>query len=168
MSALVVGGGAEAFRVKTVIPTITAGAYSANDDIGGLQTVSNFFQSPGQVARIENISYVDIDGQAVAFNFFFHKNPATIPADNAAWSVSDADAILIQGFSVTGTATPNLLTPSQTFYTGAPASILLPQNVSSVDRNLYFSLRTTGTPTYSTTSSLVFVFHYRLTEGFVV
>lgn len=72
-------------------PTVTAGAYSANDVVGGLLTFA--CGVPNGNVFIHRLQLGDADNEKAAMDlWFFKSSPATVLADNAAFStISDAD-----------------------------------------------------------------------------
>lgn len=154
-------------RMITVTPTVSNGsAYAANDCVGGLITVTNFFSYPGQTATLNNYTIVDTSAQTAVYQIFFHQNAATIPADNAAWNVSDADGALITGFSLTTTSSPSFFAiGGQSYFSTIYTTHLLPLGVRTTtagDRNLYISMRTTSTPTFGSTNSLTISMYFEM------
>lgn len=78
----------------TTALTVTAGAYTAKDVIGGEQTITAG-RDPMFSGIIRSITVADKAAQAVNLNFhFFKSNPASNIADNAAFDPSDADLLL--------------------------------------------------------------------------
>jgi nucleotide-binding universal stress UspA family protein len=90
----------------SVVPTITAGGYTAGDLLGGEQTLTNAARWSGGSGILTGISMSaeDDSGDGWGANdvevIIFKSNPAGTYADNAALSgtnFSDADATLILG-----------------------------------------------------------------------
>lgn len=143
-------------KLKTiqVTPVLSLGAYSANDQVGGLLT----FNQVGLDALNRDVSYVlgwkifDKKQIKAALDLFlFDQRPSAIAADNAAFAFSDADAKHM--ISVVSTSTYVDIAATSSWYRSwlaAPIAIKL-QN----GRNLYGALRTTGTPTYTGVDDLV-------------
>ena len=100
------GGQAHIVRVA---PTVTAGAYTADDCLGGEMTISGAARWTGGSGIITGISMAaeddDADGWA-ADNvevLIFDSNPAGTYTDNLALAVTDADAALLVGSVVLDT-----------------------------------------------------------------
>jgi hypothetical protein len=97
--ALFVAGTAEAqlgrkeVRVLTTTPAVTAGAYSANDVIGGLLTFTNAFPTTAKKGRITSIDIIDDAGQTANYEFCSFKSAPAVIADNAAFAPSEAELI---------------------------------------------------------------------------
>lgn len=89
--------------VIKVAPTVTAGAYTANDCIGGEQTLSNAARVSGQGGVLSGIMCAIEDDAANGWRandievIIFDSNPAGTYTDNTALAVTDADSILIMG-----------------------------------------------------------------------
>ena len=81
----------------SVTPTVTAGAYSANDIVGGLLEFENAFSDCHKTGRIVSVAIADTANQTATYDLVFFKSlPATTYADNAAFDPSDADLLLIE------------------------------------------------------------------------
>ncbi len=90
-------------RTLTITPAVTAGAYSANDVVGGLLTFSNAFPTISKKGRVTTVAVFDDAGQTASYELFLFKSlPATI-TDNAAWAPSKAN--LLESRSWTNLAT---------------------------------------------------------------
>ncbi|MCG8544341.1 MAG: hypothetical protein MJE12_09055 [Alphaproteobacteria bacterium] len=82
-------------------PTVTAGAYSAGDVVGGEQTIANAARVSGGGGVISQVGMFS-EGGTIAANdievIFFTSNPASTYDDNAALPIgADADGFLILG-----------------------------------------------------------------------
>ncbi len=83
-------------KVITFTPTIGTGAYSANQIVGGITKLADFFESLSGVTELMNISVSDNANQKIVGTFFFFKKkPAGTYTDGAAFSPSQADLNLI-------------------------------------------------------------------------
>jgi len=79
------GGGTSIKRFK-ITPTVTAGAYSANDVVGGTLEFIGF-----QKGTLQSITICDNANQSVDYILVFFESQPTDIADNAAGDVADAD-----------------------------------------------------------------------------
>ena len=91
----------DAGRWKRIVqtPTITAGAYSADDAVGGLLTfveAARFDGGGGLITSANLLMKVPADN--INLDLFLFHETVTVAADNAAASYSDADAALLAGF----------------------------------------------------------------------
>lgn len=143
-------------KVVSVTPTVSNGvAYTAADAVGGLVTLTDFFDYVGQVAILNSFLLFDDDNQNTAtYHIFFANESWTAAADNAAFSVPDAERSRITGLVSIPAATVVNLTNNCVFQGSAFNSFLPLPMVSGTTRNLYLQLRTGGTPTFASTTSL--------------
>jgi hypothetical protein len=136
-----------------VTPTVTAGAYTAYDNIGGLLTFPNVLRSTINSGVVTSAKVYDLSSNIVAYELgLFSTNPsATTFTDNAAIDVADADLGKILG--------PIAFTTSDR-YAFADNSVstkhaqYLPVTFTGAPRNIYGALRSTGTPTFAGTSDI--------------
>lgn len=142
--------------VVSVVPVLTnfgAGAYSSGDQLGAVNTITNACADTKGTVRIQSIVVVDIDKQNQPIDiFFFSDSPTLASADNAAFSLLDAQMFLkcrgvvqISAASYSDTATSSIACVSELE--------LLVQAVAR-SRDIYCVAVARGTPTYSTISSL--------------
>lgn len=148
-------------KMQQVVPVVSESvAYTNNDSVGAMTTIQDFFDYPGQHAILHELTYTDAAANSAVFQIFFHKNnAASVSADNAAWTLDDADAALVSAFLVTTASLPAFIVigGQNSFFTSLGATHLLPLTVTSVDRNLYVSMRaSSGTPTYAAATDLKF------------
>jgi hypothetical protein len=72
-------------------PTVTAGAYTAGDAVGGLLTFANAARASGGGGVIKGVVIVDDAGQDVELELWLFDRTFTAMVDNAAWAPSEAD-----------------------------------------------------------------------------
>ena len=137
-----------ATRDIVVTPTITAGAYSANDAVGGKLTFTGALgkQNWGAV----NIACVITDKgkQDAALALVLFGADFTPIADNAAFDPSDADLIKIIGYISISTYL------SWVDNSMAIGVATIPMVSGSASGTIYGQLYTTDTPTYTSASDL--------------
>lgn len=131
--------------------TVTAGAYSANDCIGGLQSVQ-----AGRIERpsdkvIHAVTITDKSQQKAAMNLIiFRANPdGSTLDDNTACDVVDADLSKVIGY-IAITASDYI-----DFADNSVATVTaqgLPIDTSS--DQFYYALQAVGTPTYVATTDI--------------
>lgn len=147
-------GGLKAIQVT---PSISSGsAYTSGDQIGGLMDVANAALTSGGSGYVVGVTVVDkTQAQRAAMDIFFYDRSITTPGDNAAVNVSDADQAYLQGFMAIG--------PYNTAFPGTPLNsvssaynIGLPFVLNGT--SLYALAVVRGTPTYGSTSDLIFTF----------
>jgi len=85
--------------VVSVTPTITAGAYTALDIVGAIQTIAAATRVSGEPTILQSITVTDLGKQSVELTiFFFNANPATgTYTDNIALTIHDTDMALCIG-----------------------------------------------------------------------
>jgi len=73
------------------IPTVTAGAYAADDNVGGLLTFANAARVSGGGGVIKTVTIVDDAEQDSQLELWLFNQTFTQGADNAAWTAVEAD-----------------------------------------------------------------------------
>jgi len=75
-----------------VQPTISTSAYTANDQIGGLQTLTSILRVNAGSGVLQSIQITDKSKNSSALTiFFFDESPTVASSDNAALDISDAE-----------------------------------------------------------------------------
>jgi len=139
---------------NTVTPTITAGAYSAGDAIGGLLEFENAASVYVQSGIIRNVIITDRAKQAAVMNLWLFNRTFTATVDNAAFTPSDADLDNCIGVvnivaanwfpaALSSVAVASYQNPNFWFKLQDPG-----------DASLYGQLVAVGTPTYVATDDL--------------
>lgn len=72
-------------------PTVTAGAYSAGDAVGGLLTFANAARASGGGGVVKGVVIVDDAGQDAELELWLFDRTFTAMVDNAAWAPSEAN-----------------------------------------------------------------------------
>lgn len=72
-------------------PTVTAGAYAANDAVGGLLTFANAARTAGGGGVVKSMLILDDAGQDAALELWLFDVTFTAMVDNAPWAPSEAD-----------------------------------------------------------------------------
>ena len=104
-------------------PTVTAGAYSIGDCVGGVLTFANAARAAGYGGVIKNLTLVDDAGQDGQMELWLFDQTFTAPGDNAAWAATEADlhnlvAIITSvdgAWFATGTPSVNVVEVSQQY-----------------------------------------------------
>ena len=131
-----------------VIPTVTAGAYSAGDTVGGLMTFANAARATGAGGVLKSVVLLDDAGQDAELELWLFNVTFTAIADNAAWAPSEADLEkLICVVSTTDGAWRAADTPSANV-------IEVAQRYDLVGTSIFGQLVTRGTPTYAATDDV--------------
>jgi hypothetical protein len=134
--------------VITVTPTLTVHAtYVSGDYVGTSASAMDFTTAArvdGGSGTIQSATLIDYAANTVACELWLFDNTVTPPADSAAWSISDADALKCIG-----------VIPFSTYYASALNSVSQANNVGiafkaqPADRSLFGCLVTRGAPTYA-------------------
>ena len=130
-------------------PTVTAGAYIANDAVGGLLTFANAARVSGGGGVIKNVIILDDAGQDVAMELWLFSGTFTAMADNAPWAPSEADLRLLLGIAASGTW----------YAAGTPsaARIEVSQRYDCAGTSLFGQLITRGTPTFAAADDVTII-----------
>jgi len=138
--------------VITQTPTITAGAYSANDAVGGKLTFANAVRNAGGVGYIEDVIIVDYDKENAELILVCFDADFTPTADNAAFDPSDADLLNAIGWLYIGAGDyKGFSDNSMATVSNQPLQFKL----SAGNTSLYCQLMNgSGTPTYTSTGDL--------------
>ncbi len=139
-------------RNIAVKPTITAGAYSANDAVGGMMTFANAVASL-KTGVIATVKVIDEAEQSANLKLICFQASFTATADNAALNISDADAANI-------VAVVDI--PAANYVDIGGSSVAVVPNVGQLftivsGNSLYCQLQTLGTPTYAATDDITVV-----------
>lgn len=143
--------GGKVVRIS-VTPTITAGAYSAGDAVGGLLTFSNAARASGGSIVIEAAVLIDYDQELAPIELVLFDRTFTNTADNSPFDPSDADLANVVG-----------VIPFSTYYSFndnsvAPRSALgLAAKLNGTD--LFGQLVVRTAPTYTATSDISVILH---------
>ena len=132
----------------TQTPTISAGAYVANDNVGGLLTFANAARLAGGGGVIKDVAIIDDAGQDAELELWLFNQVFTPGADNAAWAPVEAELHNIVNVIST--------TEGTYFLGGTPSvcSIEIAKRFDCLGTDLFGRLVTRGTPTYVATDDL--------------
>lgn len=142
-------GGNTFTRAPTI--TVTAGAYHANDNIGGVLTLANAARLVGIGTALTRISILDAANQKAQLELlFFNASPAASTfTDNAAPVIHANDVAKFVG-RVTVYASDYLTVGAKAVACIANIGLAMIPDVTS----LFCVVLTPGTPTYAATSDL--------------
>lgn len=134
------------FALVQAKPTITTDAYTALDQVGGVQTLTGVAAKAGGVTKLVSVAVIDRAQQkAVLELWFFRRSPTMVGVDNGAFDITDAELEKAIGYVAVAAADYKDAASS-----GSLASIKNIQMVcDSADGNVYVVAKTTGTPTYA-------------------
>jgi hypothetical protein len=152
-----------------VTPTISTSAYTANDQVGGIQTLAVLNQQSQPidaacqdktVAYLMGLKIIDKAKQDQPFTiYFFNTLPTVASVDNAALSIVDAQSAKCVGFVKVTAA--NYAGPAEWSIADVAFADVMRSFKSDTDNGpLYAVVQTTGTPTYATTADLTFKYYF--------
>lgn len=147
-------------HVVRLNPTITAGAYSADDVVGGELTITGAMGRPNGTGRLQTLWVHDADSEAAELEFyFFNSAPANADADNAAftWTAGDEDIFLGK---VTVASSDYVARGGDSF--AVLSDLAMPMKAIGNGRDLYCYVVCTNAPTYTATTDLTFGFGFLL------
>lgn len=146
-------------RIRTN-PTVTVGAYSANQVVGGIQTLTNAIRTASAYGVLQSVTVVDASGQKPQLSlFFFSSNPAGgTYADHVAITLNAADIPFLLGKVDLATAAYDSIGAGG-IVTASPVGLLLQGDASG---NVYVVATTTGTPTLT---ALCMTFNYGIQQA---
>lgn len=141
-----------------VTPGITSGVYTANDVIGGVQTITGAARVSGKETILQSVVITDLAMQdAIIRIFFFNQNPTNgTYTDNAPLDIHDTD----MGFCI-----GSIEVVASDYMDAADSSVATVRNLGlgltpSGSANLYSIAQVTETPTYTSTSDLAFKYFF--------
>jgi len=132
-------------------PTVTVGAYTAGDAVGGLLTFANAAREAGSGGVVKDLLIIDDAGQDVEMELWLFSSTFTAMADNAAWAPSEANLRKLVGIVSTA--------DGAWFEAGTPsvARVEASQEYTAVGTSLYGQLVTRGTPTFAATDDVTVI-----------
>ena len=140
-------------RTSTVTPTITAGAYSANDAVGGKMEFEDICTPYSNETKLKAVVITDKGAQAAKLYLVLFSEDFTATTDNAEFDPSDSDLLNMVGVVTIAT------TDYADFKDNAVATHVLsqplPLELVEGGTSLFGQLMVeTSTPTYTATSDL--------------
>lgn len=129
-------------------PTVTAGAYSANNVVGGIQTLATALRNATNGGILESISVLDKAAQGAQLSFFFFSALPTggTYADHGALVLAAADLPNFLGKVDIAAASYDPAGAAVKVSTASNIGMVLSGDASG---NVYVIATTTGTPTYT-------------------
>lgn len=152
---------------SSVTPVISTSAYTAQDQVGGVQTLTNVIRQDSNLgygtAMLTNVKIVDKAKQSAALEiWFFQNSPTMAGSDNAAFDLTDANLVLAGYLGHVVIAATDYSTS-----TSNAVAIIKNQNIeidvpstSTTPSSIYACMKTTGTPTYGSTSDLILTYTF--------
>lgn len=132
-----------------VTPTLAvAGAYAANDQVGGINLLANAIDSTGGQAVVRSLVLLDAAKQSIAMDvLFFDELPVVTSVDNGAFTLTDAHLLDKCIGSISVAAGNYVNTANSSVATVTSTGVVLQAKAKSKD--LYCILVTRGAPTYA-------------------
>ena len=133
--------GVNTIAIDVVIASAAA-AYASGDMVGAELTLTNIARVNGGTGKITGVNVIDYAAQSAAFELWIFDTAVTEPADNAAWTLSDAEM-----------ATNVTVISSGSFYASALNSVApipnlsIPYKCTAATRDLKLCFVTRGAPT---------------------
>lgn len=144
-------------RVVKTAPTVTAGAYSAGDVVGGEITLTDAMRASDGTGVLHSLLVYTEDGETPELQFLiFDSAPGATLADNAAyaWTSGDWDKLL----GVVHVATSDYVTLGGDGIASL-RNVGLPVKANG-SAHLYTYIVCVGTPTFSATTDLTLLFGF--------
>jgi len=159
-TAAIPGDATDGLRVNTrggglsisQTPTITAGAYSAKDCVGGLLTFANAARKSGGKGIINTVTIIDNDDEGAGLELWLFNADPTVQADNAPMDFSDANMLKCVGVISISSANYYSLADN-----GATCLRGVGLQFQCAVTSLFGQLKCIGTPTYTGTNDLTII-----------
>lgn len=156
-----------------VTPLITSGsAYASGNQIGGVMQLKNVVRQNGNLfqdggpgygqAELHSVKIVDATGQNAPIDLLFFSSSPVNPGNKTAWNITGANALAagIQGAISVGTSYA-ASTSTGVSTDGANASLnCVVLSTSTTPNDLFAIAVVRGTPTYTSTGALSFIFNF--------
>ncbi len=130
-------------------PTVTAGAYSAGDAVGGVMTFANAVRYNGRSAVLNSVTITDKSKAAAELELWLFSATITEAGDNAPFTISDAELATCVG--VVPIVAAN-------YFAAADNEVACVRSVGlefkCAATTLYGQLKCLGTPTFASASDL--------------
>jgi hypothetical protein len=138
------------------VPTITAGAYGAADQVGGVNQLSCVSSGPGKKAKLVSLAISDGAKQDAVLNIFlFREAPTMTGVDNDAFALADGEMKKCVGHVAVAAAN---------YADAAASSVATLRNLDTVvdtlAGHLFYVICCTATPTYAATNDLQLTFGF--------
>lgn len=154
-------------KTVPVVPTITASsAYAPGNQIGGIMTLTDVVRQDPNVgygqAELHSVTILDGGLQSAAIDiWFFNQSPTVTSTDKTAFSMSDANqAAQCVGAISIGTSYSASALNSTSTDGGNIGKNFQVAGTSATPTNLYAIAIVRGTPTYTSTTDLKFLFSF--------
>jgi hypothetical protein len=150
-------------KIITVNPVIDiAGAYASGDQMGAIIEIPAILPTNGGLAKLISVVVVDKDDEGGAFDLMLWSASVTLAADNAAVSISDADALLFLGKVAIASADYEDVGGAKL---ATKTGVAIPVTGASTSKSVYLSLISKDSKTYTATSDLVIKLGFEVLKG---
>ncbi len=145
--------------------TVSVPAYAADDQVGGLQSLNAITDMDDNTAVLQSVAVLDQGKQSAALTiFFFQDRPSVASVDNGPLQLTDSEMQKCIGTVQVAAADYQTVTGSSiATVRNIGLHLLTSEIVSSSNMRsykLYALVKTTGTPTYVSTTDLVFKYSF--------
>jgi len=140
-------------EVRALTPTITAGAYTAGDAVGGLLTFPAMFMAGQHSGILQTVAIIDDAQQSVELELHLFNQSFTPTADNGAFDPTDDDLENYLGY-VTIAASDYASFTDNSAASVNNIGLVVEAADPSTSKALFGQLVTRGTPTYAATDDL--------------
>jgi hypothetical protein len=142
----------------SVVPVVsTSPAYTANDQVGGIQTLTGACARTNKPAMLRSLTVTDQGKQSAALTiFFFNDLPTVASVDNGALTIVDSEMDAKCIGTVQVAAADYQSVAGSSVATEKAIGLSLKAEDATGTGNLYAVVMTTGTPTYASVSDLRF------------
>lgn len=142
----------------TVVETFATVAYSSGDQLGLIAPITGALNTAGGSSKLISLVVIDKNDQTAAqMEVLFWSQSITLATDNAAVSISDADSLYCLG-KITIAATDWEDVGANKIATKYALGLPLRSTSIPSSQNIYVSLITKGTPTYTESNPIVLKF----------
>jgi len=148
---------------RSVTPTISAGAiYADGDALGGKFELVTAVLAAGGAGVIEKITVIDEDQELAGIDFVLFDQDFTATADNAAFDPSDADLANCLGFvDIAATSAYSDFNDNSVATKASGLRMPFHFKLAAGETTLPGQATVRGTPTYTATDDLTFIFTIR-------
>ncbi len=143
--------GGDTDKISNTIVTTNGSAYTAEDNVGGINTITDALRVSGGTEILMDLEVWDKDDQKAALQFDYWDASPSGTYTNDAGQVIAGDSAKWLG-TVEVAATDYKTTGAVGKASLKNLGLSLKGNASA---NIFFTIKTTGTPTYTSTSGLI-------------
>lgn len=152
---------ASKLKVVSYTPVTDTAIYAAGDQVGVITELTNFMDNPSGQTNIVSMSLLDKDKQASILQvLLFNDKPVVTSVNNGALDISDAE--MLKCIGVISVVAADYFALNVNSMANIKNINMVMNAVKSGDnqtgKSVWAIIRSGGTPTYTTTSSLVLTF----------